>query len=65
MADITINETELRNNIFHHLLLNDENNHLEGLSKMLDFAKKYELFNYQPNIENRNEEMVNHYYRIL
>ena len=61
MADITINVTELRNNIFHHLLLNDKNDHLEGLNKMLDFAKKYELFDYQPNIENRKEEMVNHY----
>ena len=61
MIDITINETELRNDIFHHLLLNDKNNQLEGFNKMLDFAKKYELFDYQPNIENRKEEMVNRY----
>ena len=40
MVDITINETELRNDIFHHLLLNDKDNQLEGLSEMLDFAKK-------------------------
>ena len=60
MIDITINETELRNGIFHHLLLN-KNSKLEGLNEMMDFAKKYELFNYNPNVENRKEEKVNNY----
>ena len=61
MVDITINETKLRNDIFHHLLLNDENNQLEGLNEIIDFAKKYELFDYKPNTENRKEEKVNNY----
>ena len=61
MVDITINETELRNDILHHLLLNDKNSQLEGLNEMMDFAKKYDLFNYQPNTENRKVETVDHY----
>ena len=60
MIDITINETELRNGIFHHLLLN-KNSKLEGLNEMMDFAKKYDLFNYQPNTENIKVETVKHY----
>ena len=60
MVDITINETELRNDILHHLLLN-ENSKLEGLNEMMDFAKKYDLFNYQPNTEDIKVETVNHY----
>ena len=62
MIDATINETKLRNDIFHHLLLNDKNSQLEGLNEMMDFAKKYDLFNYQLNTENINVETVNHYY---
>ena len=60
MVDITISETELRNDIFNHLLLN-ENSKLEGLNEMMDFAKKYDLFNYQPNTENIKVETVKHY----
>ena len=46
MADVKTNEIELRNEILHHLLINNADHQLNDLNSIMNFATRHNILQY-------------------
>ena len=58
MIDIPHNETGIHNEILNHLFSNTTDTQVEDLYDIVEFAKKHEIFHYDPRIERKNKDEV-------
>ena len=60
MADVKINETELRNEIFHHLLINKADHQLNDLNSIMNFATRHNMLQYPHKTASKHYDKVTH-----
>ena len=58
MADVKINETELRNEILQHLLINNADHQLNDLNSIINFATKHNILQYPHKTANKHYDKV-------
>ena len=60
MANAKINETELRNEILHHLLINNADHQLNDLNSIINFATKHNILQYPNKTTSKHYDEVKH-----
>ena len=60
MSDVKINETELRNEILHYLLINTEDHQLNDLNSIMNFATRHNILQYPYKTASKHYDKVKH-----
>ena len=60
MADVKIDETELRNEILHHLLINTADHQLNDLNSIMNFATRHNILQYPNKTASKHNDKVKH-----
>ena len=58
MIDIPHNATGIHNEILNHLFSNTTDTQVEDLYDIVEFARKHEIFHFDPRIERKNKDEV-------
>ena len=60
MSDVKINETELRNEILHYLLINNADHQLNDLNSIMNFAARHNILQYPHKTASKHYDKVKH-----